>query len=264
MLTEVRNNLKIMIISIKYNLLKCMTNNTAFITSVLFMIFNNASFIIQWLTIFKITDNIGSYSFNEVMLFWAISSGSYGLSNILFYGINRLPEYIETGKLDTYLTTPKNPLCYLATSSMDPSAFGDLIYGYIALIIFNFSLKNIILYTILIIISAIIYTSFKTIYKSLTFFLYGTRYLSDLLDNVFINGSIYPDIIFNKFIKIIFLTLIPCAFASWIPVNLIIKFKLLKLIILIIFTIIITIISFIIFNQGLKHYTSSNLMETRS
>ena len=54
MLTAVKGNLKIMFLSIKYNLMKCMENNVAFMTSVIMMIFNNATFIIQWLTIFAI------------------------------------------------------------------------------------------------------------------------------------------------------------------------------------------------------------------
>ena len=62
MLTAVKGNLKIMFLSIKYNLMKCMENNVAFATSVIMMIFNNATFIIQWLTIFAIQDTIGGYN----------------------------------------------------------------------------------------------------------------------------------------------------------------------------------------------------------
>ena len=142
MLTAVKGNLKIMFLSIKYNLMKCMENNVAFATSVIMMIFNNATFIVQWLTIFAFKETIGEYTLSDVMLFWAISSGAYGLTHIFFNGLNRLPEYIEEGKLDAFLTMPKNPLCYVATSSTETSAFGDLLYGYLALIIFNFSLKN--------------------------------------------------------------------------------------------------------------------------
>ena len=56
MLMEVRSNLKIMFLSFKYNLMRAMENNVAFMTSVIMMIFNNASFIIQWITIFSIKE----------------------------------------------------------------------------------------------------------------------------------------------------------------------------------------------------------------
>ena len=90
MLTAVKGNLKIMLLSIKYNLMKCMENNVAFLTSVVMMIFNNATFIIQWLTIFAVKETIGGYTLNDVMLFWAISSGAYGLAHILFNGVNKI------------------------------------------------------------------------------------------------------------------------------------------------------------------------------
>ena len=264
MLTVVKNNFKIMFLSIKYNLMRCMENNVAFMTSIIMMIFNNASFIIQWLTIFALKETVGSYTLNDVMLFWAVSSGSFGLAHILFNGIHKLPDYIEEGKLDAYLTMPKNVLCYVATSSLEPSAFGDLIYGYLALIIFNFSIKNILLYTLLIILGSLIFTCFAVILNSITFFIFRFSYVTEALKEVFLNGCLYPDVIFKRAVKIIFFTLIPSAFASWIPVHLLMNFSLNKFLILIIFTIFIIILAFIVFYRGLKNYSSSNLMEIRS
>lgn len=264
MLTEVRNNIKVMFISVKYNLMKAMENNVAFMTSVIMMIFNNASFIIQWLTIFAVKESLGTYTLNDVMLFWAISSGAFGLCHILFYGINKMPEYIETGKLDAYLVMPKNTLCSIATSALEPSAFGDLIYGYLALIIFNFSIKNILLYTVLIVFGALIYAAFIAILNTLTFYIYRSSILTDALADVFLNGSLYPDVIFSRFVKIVFMTIIPAGFASWIPVHLIMEFSLVKFFILIGFTAFIVSLAFYFFNRGLKSYSSSNLMGARS
>lgn len=264
MLTAVKGNLKLIFLGIKYNLMKCMENKVAFLTSVIMMIFNNASFIIQWLTIFAIKESIGGYTLNDVMLFWAISSGAYGLAHILFNGVNKIPEYIEEGKLDAFLTTPKNPLCYVLASSTEPSAWGDLIYGYIALVIFNFSLKNILLYTILIIFGALITASFICIFNTLTFIFYKSSELTNVATDAYLNSSLYPDIIFNRGVKIIFFTIIPSGFASWIPVHLIMSFNPINFIILVIATIVFILLAFILFNKGLKHYSSSNLMGVRS
>lgn len=264
MLTEVKGNIKLILLGIKYNTMKCMENKAAFLTSVIMMIFNNATFIIQWLTIFAIKETIGGYTLNDVMLFWAISSGSYGLTHILFNGVNKIPEYIEEGKLDAFLTTPKNPLCYVLSSSTEPSAWGDLIYGYLALIIFNFSIKNILLYSILIIFGALIAASFICIFNTLTFIFYRSSELTNIATQIFLNTSLYPDKIFNRAIKIICFTIIPSGFASWIPVHLIMNFNPIYLLILIIVTILLITLSFIFFNKGLKHYSSSNLMGVRS
>ncbi len=264
MLTAVKGNIKIMFLSIKYNLMKCMENNVAFATSVIMMIFNNASFIIQWLTIFAFKETVGGYSLNDVMLFWAISSGAYGLAHIFFNGVNHIPEYIEEGKLDAFLTVPKDPLCYVATSSTSPSAWGDLIYGYIALIIFNFSIKSILLYTILIVFGSLIYTSIICIFNTLTFVFYKSSGLTDAMSSALLNSSLYPDVIFNRAIKIIFFTIVPSGFACWIPVHLIMEFNIMNFLILIGATIIFVSLAFILFHQGLRKYSSSNLMGARS
>lgn len=264
MLTAVKGNLKIMFLSIKYNLMKCMENNVAFLTSVIMMIFNNASFIIQWITIFAVKESIGGYSLNDVMLFWAVSAGSYGLTHIFFNGINRIPEYIEEGKLDVYLTMPKNPLCYVATSSTEPSAIGDLIYGYLALIIFNFSIRNILLYTVLIIFGALIFASIIVIFNSFTFYFYRFSYVTEAMKSALLNSSLYPDVIFSRAIKIIFFTLVPSGLACWIPVHLLMEFNLVKLLILIGATILFVVLAFVIFHRGLRNYSSSNLMGART
>lgn len=264
MLTAVKGNLKLMYLGIKYNTMKCMENKVAFATSVIMMIFNNATFIIQWLTIFAIRETIGGYTLNDVMLFWAIAAGAFGLAHVLFNGINKIPEYIEEGKLDAFLTTPKNPLCYVVTSSTEPSSWGDLIYGYIALCIFNFSIKNILLYTILIIFGALIYASIICIFNTLTFVFYKSSEVTGVITSALLNSSLYPDVIFGRAVRIIFFTIVPSGFACWIPVHLLMSFNLGNFIILIVATIIFVTTAFVLFNKGLKRYSSSNLMGARS
>ena len=56
MLMEVKNQIKVLMLSVKYNIMRQMVNKVTFITNIIFMILNNASFIIQilpflWLTL---------------------------------------------------------------------------------------------------------------------------------------------------------------------------------------------------------------------
>ena len=70
MLMAVKNQFKISFLTIKYALIREMLNKTTFITNIIFMILNNASFIIQWLILYSLMDNVGGYSFNQLMLLW--------------------------------------------------------------------------------------------------------------------------------------------------------------------------------------------------
>ena len=84
MLMEVKNQIKISLLSCKYALLKEMLNKTTFIMNIIFMILNNASFLIQWLILFSLKDDVGGYSFKQVMLLWGIAASTYGFSHFFF------------------------------------------------------------------------------------------------------------------------------------------------------------------------------------
>ena len=82
MLMEVKKQIKIIFLSVKYNLMKQMLNKITFITNILFMILNNATFIIQWLVLFNIREEIGGYGFKEVLLLWGLAAGAFGIAHI--------------------------------------------------------------------------------------------------------------------------------------------------------------------------------------
>ena len=54
MLTEAKNQIRVMALSIKYSLMREMLNKVTFVSNIVFMILNNASFIIQWLVLFTL------------------------------------------------------------------------------------------------------------------------------------------------------------------------------------------------------------------
>lgn len=78
-----------------------------------------------------------------------------------------------------------------------------------------------------------------------------------------VNMATYPNGIFNKEIKWLLLTLIPASFTVHIPIELITHFNLLLFLSVIFFSLLLIIIAFLVFNKGLKRYSSSNLMSAR-
>ena len=102
------------------------------------------------------------------------------------------------------------------------------------------------------------------VYYSLTFKYIRSNYFAESLRDVFLNLSLYPDVIFSKVLKILAFSLIPSGFAVWIPVYMLLDFKLKYMLYVILFTIGIITLAFYVFNKGLKNYSSSNLMDARS
>ena len=262
MLTVV-NQFKVSFLSIKYAIMREMTNKTSFILNIVFMILNNACFLIQWKILYSINKNIGGFTFNQVILLWGMACLTFGISRFLFKKSFKLSDEINSGKLDTLLVAPKNILISFITQDVDISCIGDIIYAYIMLAIYGITLKNILLYTLFGILGALIITSLAIILGSLSFWLDKSDMIADSINNLMISFSTYPSDIFKKTVKVILYTIVPIGLSNYIPVNLIIKFNIKLFLVVILSTIFFVSFSFIIFYKGLKRYSSSNLMSAR-
>ena len=87
--------------------------------------------------------------------------------------------------------------------------------------------------------------------------------LVDTLSGAIINFATYPDTIFKNSVKLIFYTIIPVGLTNYLPLHIIIKFDLVSLLTVLGVTVISVILAFVVFNKGLKSYSSSNLMSSR-
>ncbi len=263
MLMEVKNEIKIMLLSVKYNIMRQMLNKTTFLTSILVMLLNNASFILQWIVLFSIKDDVGGYTLRQIVLLWGLASGVFGISHVFFNKAFEMPELIIEGKLDTFLIQPKNVLLSAITSNIRISAIGDIIYAYICLVVYGISIQSFILFTIFIITGGIILASLSTIVGSLSFWIVKGDILADAYINMCINVSTYPGSIFKGITKIILYTVVPMGLSIYLPLDIILKFDILKFICIICFTVLVVSLAFLIFYKGLKRYSSSNLMSSR-
>lgn len=89
---EIKKELKIMMLSIRYSIMREMLNKFTFFSNVIFMVLNNASFIFEWIVLFSIRNDIGGYGFKEVMLLWGMAAGSYGICHVFFARSVRLSD----------------------------------------------------------------------------------------------------------------------------------------------------------------------------
>lgn len=263
MLTEVKNQIKVIMLSVKYNIMRKMVNKVTFLTNIIFMMLNNSGFIIQWVILFSLKENIGGFNLKEVILLWGLASSSFGVAHIVFKKAFELPDLIINGKLDSFIVQPKNIFLSVITSDTTVSAIGDLFYGYICLIIYGITVGNLILFTLFSITGGIILTAFASILGSTCFWIVKGDALADTLTNIMINFATYPGTIFKKSVKIILYTLIPVGISNYMPVDIILNFNLMQFIYVIGFTIFITTLAFSVFYKGLKRYSSSNLMSSR-
>lgn len=263
MLTEVKNQFRVSFLSIKYSIMRELLNRMTFISNVVFMMLNNGSMIIQWLVLFSLKENMGGYSFKEVLLLWGMAAGVYGFSRFFFYKSFNLSSLIYSGKLDSYIVQPKNILISIITSDISVSALGDLLYGYLMLIFYGLSIKVFILFTYFVITGGIIIAAISVILNSLSFWFGNSETISETGNSLMVNFATYPDGIFKGITKMLLFTLIPVGISNYIPVHVIVNFDLNLFLINTCVCIFLIYFAFIIFYRGLKRYSSSNLMSSR-
>lgn len=259
MLTEVRKNLKFILLSMKYNVQREMLNKASFLMNVLLMMLNNVSIIIQWGVFFSLKDSFNGYTFEDEMLAISLCTITYGMTFLFFGGINRISYLIEYGGLDKYLTKPKSILIGVLTSKTQISALGDMLFGIILFCIYYHQPVQFLLFILLSILSFLIMISFLIIVNSITFWFIRFSDTVEMFQSAYISFSMYPKTIFDTTIQVLMHTIIPVGFAIYLPVELFINFSIIKLLLLIGFTIINVLFARFIFYRGLKRYTSSNM-----
>ena len=224
-MSTVVNQIKISLLSIKYALQREMLNKFTFFSNIIFMILNNACFIVQWIILYAIKEDVGGYSFKQVLLLWGLAAGGYGISHFFFKESFKLSENINSGKLDNYLIQPKNVLLSLITSNVSVSAIGDLLYGIILLFFCGFNIKLLLLFILFSITSGLIITSIAVITGSLSFWFGKSDVFAETFTGFMTNFATYPEGIFNGVIKTLFYTIIPLGISNYLPIQIMSDFN---------------------------------------
>lgn len=263
MSTVVKNQLRVCLLSVKYNIMREMLNKVTFLTNICFMILNNAAFIIQWIVLFRLRENIGGYTMKEIMLLWGLAASTFGLSHILFARAFSLPELIVNGKLDSYLVMPKNVLLSVITSTTDTSAIGDFLYGLVLICVFSFSISRFLLFLLFTVTGTVILTSFAVLTGSLSFWLVRAEMFGQSMVSSMTAFGTYPDGIFKGTAKFLLYLVIPVGMQIYLPVHTMINFDAVGLFTVMGYTFLIAAAAVFVFYRGLRRYASSSLMEAR-
>ncbi len=263
MLTAVKNQMRVCLLSVKYNIMREMVNKVTFLTNICFMLLNNATFLVQWIILLRLREDVGGYTMREIMLLWGLTATSFGLSHILFARVFSLSELIIKGKLDSFLVQPKNVLVSVLTSSTDISAIGDFLYGVVIVCICRPGVGEFFLFLLFAVTGAVIFTSFALLLGSLSFWFVRMDMVQDQMVMNIVSFATYPDGIFNGVTRFLLYFVIPAGMTVWHPVHMLVRFEAGML-----FTVLgyaggLTALAVAVFYKGLKRYASGNLMEAR-
>ncbi len=264
MFTEVKKHVKLVFRYFSFNLSALAEYRTSFLVQVFGMALNNASFAFFWWVLFdKLGTGIGGYGFRDVMFLWAVASTGFGLAHVFFANANSLSGIIMTGELDTYLLQPKNPLINSISARMSATAWGDVLYGIILLVLIKADGMMWLMFCVSIFTAALLITSIAVVGHSLTFFFGNMETFGRTLWEFTITFSIYPESIFKGPVKFMIMTVLPIGFITHVPLRLVHNFSIGTFLLLLGVTALYGVFAFLLFMKGLKKYESGNLIITR-
>jgi len=260
----VKNNLGLIFSYLKLNLSKEWKYKSSFIMQIITMILNDAFFIIQIYIIFELVESIGGYGFNETMLLWAVSAGGFGFAHTFFNGAFNIKDIVYEGKLDVFLTQPKNILVNVCCSSTSVSGIGDMLYSFIVLAIIGAPWYWFLLIVPVMILAGLVFVSAYVVYISLCFYIKQGDAVASSFEKALVQASNFPPAIYNAVVKAILFTVIPAFFFTFIPVQYFFLTPNLWWILgMLLITAFWVVLAFTTFSIGLRKYNSGNLMGGR-
>ena len=249
----------------KVNLAAALEYRTSFLVQAFGMTISNASFVFFWWVAFaQIGGRIGGYDFRDVLFIWSVSSSAFGLATIIFGNLNRITAIIVTGELDTYLLQPKDVLLSLLAARTSLTAWGDLFYGVILLVLSQGRDPHAwLMYLLGVITGSLLFTAIAVSAHSCTFFFGDTTMFSSLALEFVINFCIYPIGIYPLLVRFIMYSLIPAAFIVHLPLAIARSLNYGLVLLVLAGTLGYCLFAYWFFYKGLKRYESGNLIITR-
>lgn len=248
------------------NFLVALEYRVSFISQLVGMIINDAMWVTFWWIYFTRFNVLGGeWQVEDVLALWALVAVAFGLSMCLFGNMLGIAEIISHGKLDYYLTLPKNVLLHVLVSRMDVSAWGDLLFGTGLFVIFlRPGPERIALFLLMALCAGVLFLAFNIVWQSLAFWLGNAEGLASQMWNALILFSTYPDPLFRGLVKGLLFTIVPAAFMSHLPVRLLRDPDLLLILGEIGVAVGALVFAVFVFYRGLMRYESGNMMTVRS
>jgi ABC-2 type transport system permease protein len=250
---------------LKLNLMSGMAYRVSFLSQILFMILNNAIFMVFWWVFFQRFQQVQGWRMQDVYLLFSVSAMGFGLSVALCGNALRLSQIIQEGQIDYYLVLPPKPLLHILVTRMNFSGFGDFLFGILLYLLFlPFAWKTFLLFLFFAMTAAVVFTSFWVLAHSLTFFIGSAEGISQFVSEALLTFSLYPETLFTGSVRILLFTLLPAGFVSFIPIRLMRDFSWPLFSYLLLFAGGLALLARMVFYHGLRRYESGNLISPRS
>lgn len=186
---------------------------------------SNTALILSIGILFNAVEEIGGWTFWEMLLLFSFISTGRALWDIFMVNMINLPEKVQDGSFDRLLLRPVNPLFQLLAEKLSPDTFGELFVSVILIgIVFNHYgvLLSVMAWLLLIVLafsSMLVFAAVHLVINSTAFWIINNDAISFLAWR-FDELTRYPLSIYPRWLSLIVTWFIPFGFAGYYPMML--------------------------------------------
>ena len=246
------------------NMKAAMTMRAAYLIRAAFGFVIHAIYIVVWFFMFKAVPSIGGWRVEHFMLSYGIATAVWGMVAFFTYGLRKLPQQIERGELDIFLTQPRSLLVNIALGETQAGGPAEILFGLILIVWVSLKTATAIPAVLLVTLCAfVVYCSIILAWGSLGFWLKEYHQQAEELNYIFFLFATRPAGVFKGWMLPITLTIVPVAFMTHIPLEYLVDHKIEALWMTLGGTIASVIAALTVFRFGLQHYESGNKFGVR-
>jgi len=236
----------------------------AMLVRAFFSVITHSIYIPVWTVVFSISPDISGWTMQHAFFAYGLSISCWGIVSLLAFGLRTIPEQIDHGEFDSYLTLPRPVLLSAAISSSKNTGLGELLFG-TGLIIFcgvHFGM-SLVFVPLFLVMGSVVFASGVLLFATFGFWL--KQYFASA-EEIYFNFSLMasrPAPVFSGVFKVIALTAIPVSLMSHVPIEFVFTHHFPLLGFAILGTLAYAVMAISFFKIGLRHYESGSRFGVR-
>lgn len=229
-----------------------------------FSLLSNLIYFPVWYVIFGYTPSIAGWQIHHALMAYGISITCWGIVALLAYGLRTIPQQIDHGELDSYLTLPRPVLLTAALSTSRNSGLGEVVFGVGLLTHVGFHYHvDMSFVPLFIVMGSIVFASGILLFATIGFWV---RQFYASAEEIYFNFNLMasrPAPIFSGVFQIIALTVIPVSLMTHVPIQFVENHNVLLLLGAVVGTAAYAVLAIAFFHFGLRYYESGNRFGVR-
>jgi ABC-2 type transport system permease protein len=238
--------------------LEASANRRALVFQVTVMVLNDLAWVAFWMLFFRRAGTVRGWDIHKIVLLQAVLTTAGGLVLGLMANARNIAALAANGGLDATLGLPVRPLAQLLVRRVEPTNFGDTLFGIgLFAVAGHPTPARVCTFVLCVIGSSVLLASFLVVTGSLSFYA-GQTAGGELGFHSILLLAAYPIDVFGGSAKFVLYTVVPAAFVASVPAGLIQQLNLRMSLAFVAVALIFSIVAAAVFRAALRRYTSGS------